>query len=76
MKWYMRRIDQGQTVETSYAYAHNGWAYMREHDRGDRTTNYWRGEIDWDREPECTHYDRAPCVHEWLPCDPPSEEES
>lgn len=80
MRWYVRRVDQGQMVETAYAYDCEGGAYRRVTDHTEPPGSEWRlrycyGELDWDREPpEQVDHDRAPCVIEWVPCEPPKEE--
>ena len=76
MRWYVRRVDQGQMVEVAYAYDYCGGAYQRVTDRSERPGSeaYYYGDLDWDREPEHTDHDRAPCVVEWQPCEPPKEE--
>jgi hypothetical protein len=75
---YTRRVDQGQAVEVSYGYDTKGSAYKRVVDQGEPLESpdrvrWWRGEIDWDHEPEGIDYDRAPCVKEWTPCEEPSD---
>lgn len=61
MKMYTRRADQGQAVEVSYGFA-GGQAVERVHDRSDRTTTWYLGEVDWDREPEHEDTDHVPCI--------------
>lgn len=73
MRFYTPRVNQGQIVEVSYAYGEDGIAYKRVHDASDRTTDYYRGVVDWDREPEHEDYERAPCVTRWEPCFAPHE---
>lgn len=73
MKLYTRRQDQGQIVEVSYGYS-DGQAYRRIHDRSDRTTTWYCGDIDWDREPEHEDHDCEPCiVGDWRPCAEPRD---
>lgn len=73
MHWYIRGEDQGQTVETSYAYDSEGGAYKRVHDRTDGTTSYYHGSLDWTEEPEHENHERVPCVDDWRPCEAPGE---
>ena len=72
MDMYTRPQDQGQMIETSYGYGGDGIAYKRVHDRSDRSTQWYCGDLDWDREPEHEDHDRAPCVLAWSPCDEPA----
>ena len=73
MRMYVRPVDAGQIVEVSYGYDSAGGAYKRVHDRSDGSTEWYHGDLDWNREPEGVDQDRAPCVHEWTPCREPRE---
>jgi hypothetical protein len=64
--------DQGQMIETSYSWSSDGWIYMRQHDRSDQNTHWYRAQPDWDREGESIEYERAPYViGEFKRCEEP-----
>lgn len=70
MKMYIIPEDRGQIVETSYGWS-DGVAYMRLYDRSDGTTQWYRGDVDWDLEDEeGVDYDRPPyIIGDWILCD-------
>lgn len=72
MKMYTRGEDQGQIVEVSYGYDSEGGAYRRTTDRSDGSVTWEHGDLDWNREPEGTDNERAPCVVAWTPCKAPT----
>lgn len=74
MKMHTPSKNQGQIVEVSYGYGSDGTAYKRVHDRSDRSTQWYRGELDWDREPEHEDHEAAPCVLAWIACAEPTED--
>lgn len=71
-KMYTRSCDAGQIVEVSYGYSGDGYAWCCVRDNSDRSEQWYRGEIDWDREPEDeVDPERAPRVVEWVACNAP-----
>lgn len=73
LSMYVRPIDQGQIVEVSYGYDHEGGAYRRTLDRSDGSVEWDHGTLDWDHEPEGdTDQNHVPCVESWEPCEDPT----
>lgn len=75
MRFYILPEDRGQMIDVAYAYAHDGTAYKVVTDRSELPGSperevWYRGDLDWDREPEHVDENRAPCVDEWQRCAP------
>ena len=80
MRMETPRSEQGQIVERSYGWSDSGDGayYMRVHDRSDRSTAWYRADMESSAALAETSYDAggddsAPEIAEWIPCSEPRE---